>query len=88
MDAAKKAEMQMDHLEAMADAWSEEVDLVAMVTNATSPMNLNSNAPTDVRTKFHERMKAQVFAIAQQAFIEGACRGIDLVNDELRKLKQ
>jgi len=85
VDAAKRAEMQMDHLEALADAWAGEVNLAGMITNATSPMDLNSTVPREVKENFHERMKAQIFAIAQQAFIEGACRGVDLVNDELRQ---
>jgi len=84
VDAKRRAEMQMDHLEALADAWAGEVNLADMITNATSPMRLNSGVPKDVRQKFHERMKSQIFAIAQQAFIEGACRGVDLVNEELR----
>jgi hypothetical protein len=58
-----------------------------MVTNVTSPMHLNRNAPEDVRDKFHERMKSQMFNLMQQAFIEGAARGIALVNDELRQTR-
>lgn len=86
MDADRRVEMQMDVLEALADAWAEEVDLTAMITNATSPMKLHRSAPSDVRDRFHDRMKSQLFAIAQQAFIEGAYRGVMLVNDELRAL--
>ena len=80
-------EMQMDNLEAMADAWAEEVGLTAMITNATSPMLLTTKAPADVRANFHDRMKSHVFNLLQQAFIEGAVRGIDLVNSELRSLR-
>jgi hypothetical protein len=87
VDAKARSEMQMDVLEGLADAWAGEVNLCNMIENATSPMRLNKNAPADVRQKFHERMKAQVFAIAQQAFIEGAVRGVDLINDEIRKSK-
>ena len=64
-----------------------EVNLAEMVTHATSPMMLNMSASQNVRAEFHDRMKAQCFAIAQQAFIEGACRGVELVRDELRKSK-
>jgi hypothetical protein len=85
VDAERKAEARMDHFEALADAWAGEVNLAGMITNATAPMNLRADASTDVRQKFHDRMKSQIFAIAQQAFIEGAARGVDLVNDELRK---
>lgn len=85
MDAERRAQAQMDHLEALADAWAGEVNLASMVANATSPMDLNAGAPPDARQRFRERMKAQVFALAQHAFIEGAVRGIALVNDELRQ---
>jgi hypothetical protein len=77
--------MQMDVLEALADTWAGEVNLGDMITNATSPMNLTPRAPYDVKAKFHERMKNQIFAIAQQSFIEGAVRGIELVNEDLRR---
>lgn len=87
MTPETRAAMRMDVLEAMADAWAEETDLTSMVTNASSPMLLNRNAPDDVRLRFHERMNSQIFAIAQQAFIEGACRGVELVNEELRKMR-
>ncbi len=87
MDAERRAQMQMDHLEALADAWAEEADVSGMVTNVTSSMKLNRNAPDEVRDKFHERMKSQMFNLMQQAFIEGAARGIALVNDEIRQAK-
>jgi ethanolamine ammonia-lyase small subunit len=85
VDAAKKAEMQMDTLEALADAWAEEADITTMITNATSPMALKRDAPADVLATFHERMKSHVYNLMTQAFIEGAVRGVDLVNDELRR---
>jgi hypothetical protein len=58
----------------MADAWAEEVDLAAMIKNATSPMDLKPHAPADVRAEFRRRMEAQIDAIARQCFLEGAVR--------------
>lgn len=80
----QRVQMQMDHLEALSDAWAEEAKVTEMITNATSPMDLNANAPPDVRRQFHERMKSHIYDLMTQAFIEGAVRGIDLVNAELR----
>ncbi|MBK8467857.1 MAG: hypothetical protein IPL32_18755 [Chloracidobacterium sp.] len=77
--------MRMDMLEGLADAWSAEVNLGDMIRNATSPMRLNRGAPADVVQGFHERMMAQVDAIARQAFMEGAWRGVCLANDEMKK---
>lgn len=84
MDDETKVQRQMDHLEALADAWAEEANITAMVNNVTSPMNLNAKAPADVKRKFHDRMNSQIFALMQQSFIEGAVRGVDLVNEERR----
>ena len=58
-----------------------------MIKNVTSPMNLNRNAPADVREKFKARMEAQISAIVLQAFVEGALLGVDLVNDELKTMR-
>ena len=86
MTPEQHVQMQMDNLEAMADAWAEEVGLTSMVNNTTSPMLLSQRAPADVRSKFHDRMKSNMFNLLQQAFIEGAVRGIELVNDEIRQM--
>lgn len=84
-DAEQKAQRQMDHLEALADAWAEEADITTMIVNVTSPMLLTPKAPPDVKNEFHERMKSQIFALMQQSFIEGAHRDVCLVNDDLRR---
>ena len=85
LDAKHKAAICLDILDALADKWAADVDLTSMIKNATSPMNLNRNAPDDVRQKFKDRMEAQISSIVLQAFIEGAMRGVDLVNDELKQ---
>ena len=87
MDAKQKAEIGLDVLDALADTWAEAVDLTSMIKNVTSPMNLTRSAPDDVREKFKARMEAQVSAIVLQAFIEGAMRGVDLVNDEIKQMR-
>jgi hypothetical protein len=86
VDAQAKADLGIDILDGLADVWVEEVNLTSMIKNVTSPMDLNRSAPADVRQKFRDRMEAQIDAIVRQAFVEGALRGVDLVNDDLRSL--
>jgi hypothetical protein len=63
-------------LDGQADQWAEEVNLTSMIKNATSPMELNRNAPDSVRHRFRLRMEAQIDAIVRQAFIEGSLRAL------------
>ena len=70
-DANQPADRAIDFVEAQADLWAERVNLAAMIENATSPMRLNRNAPEDVRSHFHKRMREQIDAIVRQAFMEG-----------------
>lgn len=70
----EKAKLALAILDGQADQWAEEVNLTSMIKNATSPMDLNRNAPQSVRERFRLRMEAQIDAIARQAFIEGAMR--------------
>lgn len=84
MDAQRKAEIAMDVLDGLADKWAEDIDLTSMIKNVTSPMGLTRSAPDEVRDQFKGRMEAQINAIVLQAFVEGALRGVDLVNDEIK----
>lgn len=86
MDAQAKADIGIDILDGIADAWAEDINLHSMIKNVTSPMGLNRTVPDAVRDKFRNRMEAQIDAIVRQAFLEGALRGVDLVNDDLRSL--
>jgi hypothetical protein len=79
MSPEEKAERQLDHLDVMADAWAEEVNLAMMIENMTSPFDLSRAAPADVVKQFRSRMKEQINAIALQCFVEGAVRGIDMI---------
>lgn len=85
MDAQQKADLGLDVLDALADKWAVDVDLTSMIKNVTCPMDLNKNAPENVREHFRGRMESQIYAIVRQAWVEGALRGVDLVNDELKK---
>jgi hypothetical protein len=87
-EARAGADHAMAILDGLTDKWAEEVNLTAMIKNAVSPMNLNSNAPADVRERFKERMEQQVYAIARQAFIEGAYRAITGLQDEKAEMKR
>lgn len=82
-DAEDRAERAMQGMEAQADMWAEEVRLVDMVKNATSPARLNPAVPADVRRKMCDRMEAQVDALVRQAFLEGFLRGGLRAMDEL-----
>jgi len=88
MNAKRKAEIGLDVLDGLADKWAVDVDLTSMIKNVISPMNLNRSAPADVREKFKARMEAQVNAIVLQAYVEGALRGVDLVNDEIKSMRK
>jgi hypothetical protein len=59
-EARAGADHAMAILDGLTDKWAEEVNLTAMIKNAVSPMNLNSNAPADVRERFKERMASNV----------------------------
>ncbi len=83
-----KAEHAMSILDALADKWVEEVNLTAAIKNAASPMKLNRNAPDDVRASFTNQMEAQIYAIARQAFIEGAYRAICGLQDEKVEMRR
>ena len=87
MDAKQKAEIGIDVLDGLADKWAIDVDLTSMIKNATSPMNLNGSAPDHVREKFRARMESQINAVVLQAFVEGALRGVDLVNEDLKSMR-
>jgi hypothetical protein len=86
-DPQSRADMQINHLDSMADVWADEVDLISMINNMTSPMKLNPNVPHDVRDQFHKRMKEQIDAICRQSFLEGAERAVTMVQDEYRSLQ-
>lgn len=73
-DKQAKADRAIDGLEALADQWAAEINLTSVIKNTVSPMDLNRNAPAEVRERFKARMEAQIDAIAKQAFIEGAYR--------------
>lgn len=77
-----QADLGMAILDGEADAWAEEVNLTAMIKNATSPMKLNRNAPQNVRDDFHHRMEVQIYAIVRQTYIEAAFRTICKLQDE------
>lgn len=80
MSPEEQAERQMDHLDAMADAWADEINLAGVVENITSPFDLSRAAPAEVVKHFRSRMKEQIDAWARQCFVEGAVRAIDMMN--------
>ena len=74
-DEAGGVESLLSILEAKADEWAEEVGLLFMIKNVTSPVLLTRKAPDAVRERFKQRMESQMDALLRQAFIEGMYRG-------------
>jgi hypothetical protein len=75
-------ERAMDGLEAQADIWADEVDLVLIVKNLGKvARGLNDRMPKDVREGFINRLEAQIDAITRQAYLEGFMRGGDSRKD-------
>lgn len=69
-------ERAMAGLEAQADIWADETNLVVMVKNCGKvARGLTDRMPKDVREGFIGRLEAQIDAIARQAYLEGFYRG-------------
>jgi len=71
-------------LDAMADNWAEEVDLTSMIKDATSPLDEPSS---DAQNILRNRVEARIYAIARQAFQEGALGAIANLHDEQDRLR-
>lgn len=82
IDEPGAADVYLAHFDAMADHWSNEVNLTALIKMTVAPMDLTRRAPDDVRAEFKHRMEVQIDAIARQCFLEGANRMIDTMLDE------
>jgi len=76
MNSEEKAEadISLAFLEAQADVYAEKLGLPQLIKDLTSPMNLDKNAPDEVRKQFRARMESQIYAMFLQSFIEGAVR--------------
>jgi hypothetical protein len=82
MDDQTKADMQMDHLDAMADAWAEDCNLAGMIENITATFDLSRTAPREAVQEFRSRMKEQINAMILLGFVEGAHRGICMIQGD------
>lgn len=66
----------MDGLEAQADIWADEIDLVLIIKNIGAvSRGLNDRMPPDVREGFINRQEAHIDALVRQAYLEGFDRG-------------
>ena len=83
-----RVERFLDQLEVASYFWAGDVNLERMVEYATSPMRLNRNAPPDVVTSFHDRMKEQVSNLILMAFVEGAFRAFETRQDAIRDIRR
>lgn len=76
-------------LDSMADKWVEEIRLVDSIKHVSHvTRELRQDAPAEVREHFIGRQEAQIYAIARQAFIEGAYRAITGLQDEKAEMKR
>jgi hypothetical protein len=87
LTAEELANRAWDALEAMADQWSEKVNLNGMTENIVSPMKLSKSAPDDVREGFAKRMREQIDAIVRQAYAEGLYEGRDSQHSTITHLE-
>lgn len=72
------SERAMDGLEAQADIWADEIDLVLIVKNiGAASRGLTDRMPPDIREGFINRQEANIDALARQAYLEGFMRGGD-----------
>lgn len=69
-------ERAMDGLEAQADIWADEIDLVLIIKNiGSASRGLNDRMPKDIREGFINRQEANIDALVRQAYLEGFDRG-------------
>lgn len=74
----------MTVLDALADSWAEDVNLTAMIKDATSLLDDPSN---DAQHTLRNRIEARIYAIVRQAFQEGALGAITNFGNEQDKLR-
>lgn len=88
-DAKAQADHALAILDALADKWVEEIRLVDSIKHISHvTRNLRADTPADVREHFIGRQEAQIYAVARQAFIEGAYRAITGLQDEKAEMKR
>lgn len=69
-------ERAMDGLEAQADIWADEINLVLVIKNIGSvSRGLRDHMPPDIREGFINRQEANIDALVRQAYLEGFNRG-------------
>lgn len=72
------SERAMDGLEAQADIWADEINLVLIIKNiGAASRGLTDRMPADIRNGFINRQEANIDALARQAYLEGFMRGGD-----------
>lgn len=93
-------ERAMDGLEAQADIWADEIDLVLIIKNiGAANRGLNDRMPKEIREGFINRQEANIDALVRQAYLEGFDRGgqsrkeydaanVKEANDERDELEQ
>lgn len=68
----------MDGLEAQADIWADEINLVLIIKNiGAASRGLTDRMPPDIREGFINRQESNIDALVRQAYLEGFMRGGD-----------
>lgn len=68
----------MDGLEAQADIWADNIDLVLIIKNiGDASRKLTDRMPQDIREGFINRQEANIDALVRQAYLEGFMNGGD-----------
>jgi hypothetical protein len=78
LEQTAACERVMDGLEAQADIWADEINLVVIIKNiGDASRKLTDRMPHDIREGFINRQEANVDALVRQAYLEGFMRGGD-----------
>ena len=68
-------------LESESDVWAENVNLLASIKHIAHISRLAQTVPLAAREKMIGRQEAMLDALMRQAFIEGAFRAVDVINE-------
>lgn len=85
MTPQQRADIALDQMEAESDAWAEGVNLNASIDHIAHISRLAQTVPLAAREKMIHRQKVLLDALMRQAFIEGAFRAVDFINNNSKE---
>lgn len=80
-DDERRASEAIDALEAQSDQWAEQVNLRASIEHISHISRIANHVPMAAREKMIGRQKSLLDALMRQAFIEGALRAVDMIQE-------